>query len=838
MSRPTYYSLMIPLPRPRLLAAAMLTACALLGLTSATWAAKPRPAPFKQRWLTPYLTQGHGAEARRALLAGKSAKAIKALGRHLQRRRPDDALQARFLLALTLERQGRFARAEALFSGLIKRYPLLADYHRYHGARCLYRLKRFTQAEALAREVSTGAVLKQEAELLRADALRALGRHAEVAKIWKDYLKRKAGQQLGQAHFRAAEALEALARAAPAKRRAELQAEALEHYKQITINAPLWRQLPKAQRRLAALARQVAGGAKKAKLSPWQQLERARRFWTKMRHKQAEAALAALLKEKDLDDKLRCRASFQRARAVFRMRKRARSVPLYEVAIKACRKVKYGDLVVKGLYNRARGLMRRRQFKAAIEQFALIEKEFPNHTYADDARLWAAEAYQALKDKPKVISTLTALPTRYPGGDQAAEALWRLARLAILDRRYAAADKHLDAMLKLGRARIYYAEGQALYWKARTSALRGKHRAARGLYERCIRDYPLSYYALMAFNRLRERHGPRFRKLYRELIASAGARAGSWRFSPRPLFRKPGFLRGVELCRLGLGSEASRELAGVGLKVHRDTPRKDLWLTAVLFDRAGLWYRSHYVPRRLDSAFKRSYPLGADYRRWTVAYPRAFGPLVQAGARGAEIPEALVLAIMREESGFSPTVESWANAVGLMQLLLRTAQRAGNEHKLEVTRRRLKDPAINIKVGTTYLGFLFRSFGKVPALAISGYNAGEGATLKWLRRFGKIPLDQFIDRIPYDQTRRYTKRVLSSFFTYAVLYEKGLQRIPRLGQKLPPARLAAFSIKKKRAKKKSAKKKATAKKTLKQRKALKQKALMKKAPKKKAPKKK
>ena len=92
---------------------------------------------------------------------------------------------------------------------------------------------------------------------------------------------------------------------------------------------------------------------------------------------------------------------------------------------------------------------------------------------------------------------------------------------------------------------------------------------------------------------------------------------------------------------------------------------------------------------------------------------------------------------------------------------------------------------MNIKLGATYLGFLRQTFGGSPALAIAGYNAGEGAVARWLRQMGQVPLDEFLDRIPYDQTRRYTKRVLSSLFTYSVLHRPARQRLVRLGQTLP-----------------------------------------------------
>jgi soluble lytic murein transglycosylase len=503
---------------------------------------------------------------------------------------------------------------------------------------------------------------------------------------------------------------------------------------------------------------------------------------------------------------------------VFRRRQRARAAPIFKRAAKVCREARQPELTLRSLYNGAKGLMRAHKFDEAIAQFGQVEREFKNHSWADDARLWAAEAAEIKGDKATAAQLLSSLPDRYPKGDMAREALWRLARTALIARRDKEALKHLDRVIgEMGRARYYYAEGQALYWKARVLERRKRRKEAREFYERCIREYPLSYYALQAFNRLRERHRTRYNKLRRELVAAAGTKAGTWTFAPRRLFSRPGFLRAVELARLGFGAAAAAEFARVGVAVSRgsdavrrggrgDKKREDLWLAAVLFDRAGIWNRSHQVPRSIDRAYKDSYPLGADHRRWRVAYPRAFRPLVAASARKAGISREVIWAVMREESGFSPTIESWANAVGLMQLLIRTARKAGNEHRIDVTRRRLHDPAVNIKLGATYLGFLHSTFGGSPALAVAGYNAGEGAVMRWLRKIRGVPLDEFLDRIPYDQTRRYTKRVLSSLFAYSVLYRRGARRIPRLGQKLPVAKRLAFGREKKKAKKRAAKK--------------------------------
>ena len=139
------------------------------------------------------------------------------------------------------------------------------------------------------------------------------------------------------------------------------------------------------------------------------------------------------------------------------------------------------------------------------------------------------------------------------------------------------------------------------------------------------------------------------------------------------------------------------------------------------------------------------------------------------------MPEALQLAIMREESSFNPRVESVANALGLTQMLVKTAARFSDR---SVSRETLLDPARNVELGSRYLGFLLERYNGMPPLAIASYNGGEGAVDRWLRERGDLELDEFIETIPFDETRNYTKRVLSSFLTYAWLYDAEEARCP------------------------------------------------------------
>ena len=123
---------------------------------------------------------------------------------------------------------------------------------------------------------------------------------------------------------------------------------------------------------------------------------------------------------------------------------------------------------------------------------------------------------------------------------------------------------------------------------------------------------------------------------------------------------------------------------------------------------------------------------------------------------------------MREESAFSPKTESFANAIGLTQMLVKTAKRFSDG--APVTRDVLLDPAKNVELGARFLGFLWKHFDGTAPLTISGYNAGEAAVDRWLAERGDLDMDEFMETIPYDETRNYTKRVLASYFAYSWLY--------------------------------------------------------------------
>ena len=787
--------------------------------------AGPRPVKFNKRWLDPYFRSAGGAlkqglEKYRTEdwdeASAKLTRAASAMPRGAPERGP-----ARYLLAMSRANAGQWEAAGKLFEELHRSYALLAPYHAYHAARC--RLRRGDTAGAIewASKVPEKTVPEAEAVLIKIDALVSEKRWAEVEQETARFLEKfPAGPRRAEATFRRAESLENLKRPAM---------EAAGLYRRIWAEAPGEAWSSRAAERLDALAAAATNAAEATQLktrtaAEW--MTRGMVLFDRNANTSSEAAFASALGAPGLDKAIECRARYHRAQSVWKQRDRRRAAPLFVEAEGPCRAAGDADLIVKSLYQGARCLSTAGDKAGATARYAKIEAEFPTHSYADDARLRAAEVAVDVGDEAKAEALLKEIPTRYPQGDLLGESLWRLAFRAWRAQQWEQARKLLDENLRrIPREEIWYAEGRAHYWKGRIYEKEGNGPEARAAYARAVREYPLSVYALLSMERLRrsfpaeraallkELHGP----LKREKTPPAAS--AIWSFPPRPVFGEPGFLRAVELARMGLGNEARRELARLGFvapdkmeaaklrssgavgnaaapavsdgggEIDEAKGREDIyWITAILLDRGRLWSASHSIPRHTLTEYRLAYPTGG--RRaaeWRIAYPRAFPELVAKNSKLNKVPEALQLAIMREESAFNPRIESFANALGLTQMLVRTAQRFVNpKQKITVTEGTLLDPARNLEYGSKFLSFLYERFGRSAPLTIAGYNAGEGAVDRWLREKGDLELDELMESIPYDETRNYTKRVLASFTAYTWLYFPA-NPVPEISFAIDPA---------------------------------------------------
>jgi soluble lytic murein transglycosylase len=743
-----------------------------------------KPIPFDRDWLEPFFQHGPAKQAAEKFRgddwSGAEAgfsKALKSLARG-----GDERLAASYLLALARANQSNWADAGKLFEELFESYPKLAPYHAYNAARCRLRRSDYAGAIEWAAKVAPGTVPEAEADLIRIDALRSLLRWDEALAAIDAHLKRfPGGLRHAEVLYKKAEAIE--------KTRAGAGQEAIDLYRRVWAEAPLEAWSERAGDRLEQIASALPAPEAAVVRSHGAAalVTRGMVFFDHNRNQESESAFAAALGASGLNADLECKARFYRAQSVWKERQRPRAAPLFDEADGICAKAGNRDLHAKALYQGARSWASAGNRDFALGRYARVEAEHADHSYADDARIRMAELYTDAGDEAGAAKILAEVPTRYPQGDLLNEALWRLAFGAWRGGRLDETRHWLDENLRLvPHEEIWYAEGRVQYWKGRVLEKQGHDDEARDWYARAVREYPLSVYALLALGRLKNSDA------HAEEALVASLRKGlkevpDWSFPPRALYGEPGFLRAVELARLGQGGDARRELGRLGLATSADkhataaataTARAQgedvLWITATLLDRGGAWSASHSLPRYGVTSYRLEYPKGIGAAKWKLAYPRAFAPIVSKNTHANDLPEALEFAIMREESAFAPKTESFANAIGLTQMLVKTAKAHADGQP--VSREILLDPAKNVELGAKFLGFLYKRFGGAPPLTIAGYNAGEGAVDRWLGERGDLDMDEFMETIPYDETRNYTKRVLASYFAYSWLY--GAKPVP------------------------------------------------------------
>lgn len=169
---------------------------------------------------------------------------------------------------------------------------------------------------------------------------------------------------------------------------------------------------------------------------------------------------------------------------------------------------------------------------------------------------------------------------------------------------------------------------------------------------------------------------------------------------------------------------------------------------------------------------------GITKERAFLLYPKAYEPLVTAKAEAEGLDPSLLWGLMREESAFDPSASSWVGARGLTQLMPATA--AETAQRMRIKDYDLNDPEDSITLGARYLATMIRSQERIY-LALMAYNAGGGRIRPWKATMGKLPEEIFVEAAPFEETRGYVKRILTSTVMFGVLHhDRSVEEMVRL----------------------------------------------------------
>lgn len=237
----------------------------------------------------------------------------------------------------------------------------------------------------------------------------------------------------------------------------------------------------------------------------------------------------------------------------------------------------------------------------------------------------------------------------------------------------------------------------------------------------------------------------------------------------------PAVLRAAELVALDRKLQARREWWTLTTQLDRVQLR-----AAAKVAQSWGWHS------RAISAVARS----GHFNDLELRFPLAFNQHVSKHARAQDLDQAWIFALMRQESAFNAEARSSAGARGLMQLMPATAKMVARKMRVRYSgTRQLNNPDTNIRFGTWYLRHVLDKLGNNPILATAAYNAGPHRVQQWLPEKTGLAADIWVEAIPFTETRKYVKRIL----TYSVIYEERMglsparisERMPAIGSEVP-----------------------------------------------------
>ena len=687
-----------------------------------------------------------------------------------QDQRTSNHPSTRFLLARLAFENNDFDFALTMFDDeALKKDPLLGIDSKIWAAKSAFEAKKFLRSSAILAEIPPQDKFWKAGSLLFSSAL------IQSGKIKEGIRALKAGLAMASNAKESPERLYEIGKALFNSRKSK---PALLAWRKLLIAYPGHKNCKKVYEELnRSLSGVLADNADKIRsFSDLEKLEISRHLFDSHLNNRTIKSLSTI--ENSKNNKVKCEGLYLYGRTYTKLRKHKDAIPWYQKALKSCSK--NSVFYRKSLYQIGRSEWNASHPSLALNYFKRLEKEFQGHSYADDAMLYQGRILIEKGDIKAAHKIFNHQLKKYPKGDMAADAQWYLFHDAFAAGRYKAALKIAEKFEEIGDE---YSIGRLPYFVARASQLSMKKQSkVIEAYKKVVKEYPLSYYALLAAHRLKsltkkeeglkscwEKGAPKCQLWSSSVGAGKVLQKGKRIKIPAHLKGNVLYRKGLLLTRLGLLEDAKIAFRDLRTGITK----KDLWALAKILDTAGVFSLSHDIARRRTGKWENTFPSSKKPNpRWSLSYPQPFYDNVSHFTKKNDVDSEIVYAIMREESGFNPYIRSWAGARGLLQLMPSTARTVAKGSGISLKKADALLEARNaIEIGTAYMSELSDQGLAHPAFIIAGYNGGWGNVSRWLRKTKTDQLDLFVEEIPYGQTRNYTKRVLRSYWAYNIIYK-------------------------------------------------------------------
>ncbi len=401
-----------------------------------------------------------------------------------------------------------------------------------------------------------------------------------------------------------------------------------------------------------------------------------------------------------------------------------------------------------------------------------MESRFPHSPWLAEALFSSGNMYLLKRDYANAIAYYGYLADQFPGHKYAPAAHWRAGWLAYRGGQYSDAALRFDAQIKnYPKATETVA---AIYWRGRIYETQ-EHAPAQAAadYRAILRAYPHFFYAQMSKLRLTAMGRS-------ASVSSATEEARLQSLQPQPELKLDDAAP-AESAQLA----KARLLANAGLNDYvseqiKSDPEASGWgslVEAQIYDSFDdSFHALRAMKRALPSASSSS--IGAiPLTYWRILFPKPWWETVKAESFKNNLDPYLVVSLIRQESEFNPGAVSRAGACGLMQMLPAVGKTMAGETGMKNFQTfQLFNPETNIKLGIRYLRQMVDRFGGVDEYALAAYNAGESRVADWQSAGPYSGIDEFVESIPFTETREYVQAILRNEETYKALDAYGSQK--------------------------------------------------------------
>jgi soluble lytic murein transglycosylase len=397
-----------------------------------------------------------------------------------------------------------------------------------------------------------------------------------------------------------------------------------------------------------------------------------------------------------------------------------------------------------------------------------LRQAAPASPWLEQALLSAANLHLVHHEYDQALDAFREAQQRFPNGPRASYVHWKAAWLTLRQGRNAEAEKAFDEQIAL------YPSGAetpaALYWRARLAEEDNQPLMARAFYQKISDRYRNFYYAELARERLNHLPPttPDATTTYALLdrvppLDSSGKVADSQPPSDELHVQKAELLGNG-----GLVDFAVRELQAAAAADGGSWGPAE---TAQLYDETGHYDQAIEVMKHsAPNYFALDIP-DLPRRYWEALFPKAYWSDLKRSSAANGLDPYLVASLIRQESEFNPNAVSRANAVGLMQLLPKTGKAVAHQVKMKrYSDSQLYTPAVNLQLGTRYFRGMVDKFGGSSEYALAAYNAGSDRVEDWLSQGKYRDPQEFVESIPFTETREYVQAILRNASVYKQLY--------------------------------------------------------------------